>query len=324
MEEVHVFTDINKEKFTVFDCFDGTLIEYFKNASNFNFDEVQSDSIPVEEIIRRINDNEDRDYNSNVFVKRLRRIEKKISSEGRKQFESFIKDGDIGKFASNFKNALDNDFSSTMRLLNNKEFQKLLVNCKRAKTYFYVAHTVQDEVSSEMVFELEEKYLKPQEYLEAFEQFVKDNASKIEAMKVVLERPKDWKTQVLNELRNELALNHFPEDRIKIATRLVHKKHLPDIISIIKHAAKDEPILEVDERVNKAVNKVFEEKNLTGEQIQWVEYIKQHLIENLTLEKEDFDYSPIFERHGGWGRFKKLFGEQSLPLLELINSNIAA
>jgi type I restriction enzyme R subunit len=51
-------TDINKDKFTVFDCFDGTLIEYFKNVSNFEFDDIQSETIPVAEIIRRINDNE--------------------------------------------------------------------------------------------------------------------------------------------------------------------------------------------------------------------------------------------------------------------------
>src|SRR5437762_13975429 len=73
--------DINKEKFTVFDCFDGTLIEYFKSVSSFQFNDTAYEPLPIEEIIRRINDNEDREYNVKIFVKRLRRIEKAMSPE---------------------------------------------------------------------------------------------------------------------------------------------------------------------------------------------------------------------------------------------------
>lgn len=316
--------DINKDKFTVFDCFDGTLIEYFKNVSNFDFDDIQSDTIHVREVIRRINDNEDRDYHVNVFIKRLRRIEKKISSEGRKQFEPYITDGDIGKFADNFRSAVQNDFAATMRILNDKKFQELLLHYKRARSYFIVAHNVEDEVSSQMVFEAGEKYLKPLEYLEAFAEFVKGNREKIEAVKILLERPKEWKTAVLKELRSELLKNHFPEASLKRATQLVHKKHLPDIISIIKNAAKNEPLLEVNERIDNAIEKIFAGKKITDEQSAWLLYIKEHLIQNLTLDKEDFEYSPILERHGGWGRFKKVFSSEAETIIVKINEVIAA
>src|SRR5439155_6915137 len=88
--------DINKEKFTVFDCFNGTLIDYFKDVSNFTFNEMTYDPLPIEEVIRRINDNEERDYNVNIFVKRLRRIEKAMSSEAIQQFKPYIENGDVG------------------------------------------------------------------------------------------------------------------------------------------------------------------------------------------------------------------------------------
>jgi type I restriction enzyme R subunit len=316
--------DINKEKFTVFDCFDGTLIHYFKNVSNFDFDDLQSETIPVSEIIRRIDNNEDRDYNENVFVKRLQRIDKKISREGRTQFEPWIANGDIGKFASNFKSAIQNDFSGVMKILNTRDFQKLLVNYKRAKSFFIVAHGVTDEVSSQLVFEAGEKYLKPLEYLEAFAEFIKANKEKIEAVKVILERPKDWKTEVLKDLRMELLKNHFPETSLKRASQIVYKKHLPDIISIIRNAAKNEPLLEVNERVDNAVEKLFVGKTLSIEQSEWIQYIKEHLIQNLTLDKEDFEYSPIFERHGGWGKFRKVFNEDAETIIIRINEAIAA
>lgn len=315
--------DINKEKFTVFDCFNGSLIEYFKDVSNFDFGEVSSETLSIEEIVRRIDDNEDRAYHENIFIKRLRRIEKTISSEGRKQLEAYIPDGDIGRFANELKVLLKNQFSSTMTLLRNKDFQKLLVNYKKTKSFFIVAHNVQDEVSSQLVFEAGEKYLQPQEYLEAFAEFVKNNKEQIEAMKVVLERPKEWRTEVLKELRTELLKHHFPETSLKRAVQLVHKKHLPDIISIIKNAAKNEPLLDVDERVDKAIQKLFAGKTLTDEQSAWIQYIKDHLIQNLTLDKEDFEYSPVLERHGGWGKFRKLFDEPETIIKE-INIAIAA
>lgn len=316
--------DINKEKFTVFDCFNGSLIEYFKDVSNFDFGEVSTETLPIEEIVRRIDDNEDRDYHVNIFIKRLRRIEKSISAEGRKQLEAYIPDGDAGKFASALKGMLQDQFTSTMKLLKDKAFQQLLVNYKRAKSFFIVAHNVQDEVSSQLVFEAGEKYLKPQEYLEAFAEFVKNNKEKIEAVKVVLERPKEWRTEVLKELRNELLKNHFPENALKRAVQLVYKKHLPDIISIIKNAAKNEPLLEVNERVDKAISKLFDSKKLSDEQSAWIQYIKEHLIQNLTLDKADFEDSPILERHGGWGKFKKVFPAEAETIIVKINEAIAA
>lgn len=316
--------DINKAKFIAFDCFDGSLINYFKDVSNFDFGNVQTEVIPISEVIRRINDNEDRDYNVNVFIKRLRRIEKKISGEGRKDFERYITDGDIGKFANEFKASLKDNFSGTMQILNNKDFQKLLVNYKRAKAFFIVAHNTEDEVSSQLVFESQERYLKPAEYLEAFGNFVKENQYKIEAMKILLEKPKEWRTDVLRELRNELLKNHFPETSLTRAAQVVYNKHLPDIISLIKHAAQNEPVLDVNERIDNAINKLFADKKLTIEQLVWIQYIKEHLIQNLTLDKEDFEYSPILERHGGWGKFKKLFLDNADKIIEDINAAIAA
>lgn len=317
-------SDINKEKFTVFDCFDGTLIRYFKDVSNFEIEEVKADGVPVEEVIRRIYDNEDRDYNVNVFIKRLRRIEKGMSSEARKQFEPFIKDGDVGRFANQFKTSLQNDFAATMRILNNRDFQKLLTNYKRAKSYFYVAHNVEDTVASEVMFDYKDQLLRPDEYLSVFSEFVKRNKDKIEAMKIVLERPKEWRTAVLKELRNALVEHHFSEVKLKSAINLVYHKHLPDIISIIKNAASEEPLMDVQERVDAAIKKLFKGRYLTGEQSDWINYIKEHLIQNLTIEKDDFEFAPIFERHGGWRRFKRIFKEDAETIIAEINTAIAA
>lgn len=317
--------EINKDSFTVFDCFGGTLIEYFKNASNFQFEAPGSTPLSIEEIIRRIDNNEDRDYNVSILVKRLRRVEKGMSAEARDDFSAFIPDGDIGRFAEGLPRNIRNNFTATIKLLNNKDFQKLLVSYKRPRPVFYVAHAAEDTVTSEVVFNVGDRYLKPQDYLTAFADFVKQHSNDIEAMRIVLEKPRAWNTAVLKDLRHMLAQNHFKEADLRNAHRLVYHKSLVDIISMIKHAGTaSSPLLSVNERIDKAIERVFGDKILDSAQQEWLGYIKEHLVENLTLEPEDFNVIPIFESKGGLGRFKRLFKEDYHILIEELNAAVAA
>ncbi len=92
--------DIGKTHFVVFDCFNGTLIEYFKNSSyNFPIDPPGSDTVTIKELIDKIYNNEDRASNAKRLVKRLFRIDKSMSGKAREDFSKFIPDGDMEVFA---------------------------------------------------------------------------------------------------------------------------------------------------------------------------------------------------------------------------------
>jgi type I restriction enzyme R subunit len=65
-------------------------------------------------------------------------------------------------------------------------------------------------------------------------------------------------------------------------------------------------------------------KSFDEEQLKWLGYIREHLVQNLTIESDDFEYAPIFERYGGIGRARKVFKGQLEGLIEEINSAIAA
>ena len=75
--------EINKTKFTVFDCFDGTLIEYFKNTTDFEIQPPTKTPLTIPQVIENIWQNVDRDYHVRILAKRLRRIEKDMSDEAR-------------------------------------------------------------------------------------------------------------------------------------------------------------------------------------------------------------------------------------------------
>ncbi|MCL5027425.1 MAG: hypothetical protein M1480_00240 [Bacteroidetes bacterium] len=167
---------------------------------------------------------------------------------------------------------------------------------------------------------------KPVDYLDSFSKFVKDNPDQILAIKILLEKPKDWNPEALNELRGKLKKNKFTEKDLQRAHKLVYNKSLADIISMVKHAAVDQlPILTAAERVKNAVTKVTEGQNFTYEQMNWIALIEQHLIQNLSIDETDFQNAPAFIQIGGIGKARKLFGKEQLKqLIEEFNYNIAA
>ena len=316
--------EINKEKFTIFDCFDGSLIEYFRNATDFDVT-LQKETVSLAEIIERIYDNRDREYNVNRLIKRLRRVQNTMGAEAREAFARYIPDGDMKAYADGLKENLQNDFPGTMELLRNKEFQDLLENYPRPKKVFFKGYDIVDTVDDEVMFRVGDDYQKPQDYLRLFEEFVRKNPEQIEAIEVLLSRPSGWNADVLDDLRDKLRKSHFSEKDLQRGHELVYKKPLADIISMVKHASDYHvPILTARERVEKTVALLAEKHTFTEEQKNWLAYIQEHLIENLAISPEDFETMPVFERHGGLTRAKRIFGEAFDAILKEINESLAA
>ncbi len=318
--------DIHKEFFTIFDCFDGTLINYFKDSTDFEIEvEESGQTVTIAEIIENIWNNVERDYNARRLVKRLRRVVATMSANAREAFAVFIPDGDVGRFADELRNNLKSNFTETMTLLRNKTFQELLLNYERARIPFYVAYGTQDTVTSEVLFTVQEDQLKPQEYLTAFSLFIQSNKEKIEALSILFRNPRKWNTNALREIRHLLKASQFDEAVVQKAHALSGHKALADIISMIKNADNEQnPLLTAEERVNKTIADIQATRSFNGEQQEWLEYIRQHLVINLAIEKENFDLVPVFDRHGGLSKAKKVFGAELEPLLEEINANLAA
>ncbi|MBD1902694.1 DEAD/DEAH box helicase family protein [Trichocoleus sp. DQ-A3] len=313
--------EINKTHFKIFDCLGGSLIEYFANTIDLKIEPPRKDLVPVGQVIKKIYQNLDRDYNLKSLVKRLRRIDRGMSDEARERFADYIPDGDMGRFAGELTERIERDFTNTLNLLQDHGFQDLLENYPRAKQNFLVAYEQEDTVSSEVMI----RGQKPEDYLDSFCRFVRENSEQIEAIAILLERPRDWKTQALNELREKLGQNQFREQELQRATQLVHSKALADIISMVKRAAyAEEPIYTAAERIERAIASVMVGKSFNDEQLKWLGYIQEHLVQNLTLDIDDFEYAPIFERFGGKGKAKKVFSGGLESLIDEINAAIAA
>ena len=319
----------DKSHFTVFDCFDGTLLAYFRNSTGLTAEPPEKPSRSIKEIIDDIWANRDRDYNIRCLVRRLQRIEKEMAGEARPLFAAFgIAEGDVGRYAAALPGRLRADFTAAMRLLRDEDFQKLLVDYPRRKRVFLRALENEDAVSSEdLIRDGLGKEHKPEDYLEAFARFVQENPVKIEAIRILLDRPRDWSTAALAELRNKLAMapERFTVELLQKAHAIRYDKALADIIGMVKHAARnEEPLTTAAERVERALEKIRRGQQFSEEQEKWLDRIRAHLTENLSIDREDFEAIPVLAAAGGWKPADQAFEGKLDRLLNSLNEAVAA
>lgn len=318
--------EINKNHFTVFDCFRGTLLEYFRKTTAITAEAPIKPTRIIREIVKAIADNQDRAYNIRVLSKRLQRISKNITQESRSQFNYILGDVDIAEFAKNLEERLDQDWAGTMRILQSEGFFNMCDNYQRPLKKQIVAEGAEDTVTSEIVFRATDgSKLKPDDYLKLFEKFVRENPEHIEAIEILLNKPRNFHTEDLKELRLKLAtkpddlVDKFKEQNLRRA----YNKELADIISIIRHAAKGEELITAESRVDRALAKVKANHKFTNPQEKWLGLIRRHLIANLLIEKDDIDSLPIFTREGlNYRKLDKIFNGELDGILQEINEAV--
>jgi type I restriction enzyme R subunit len=319
----------DKSHFVVFDCFDGSLVQYFRQATSMTSEPPEQPSRTIQQVIEDIWANRDREYNVRCLVKRLQRIDKEMDGEARELFAAFgVPDGDMGKYAAGLTAALRSNFAAEMTRLRNPEFQKLLVDYPRRKRVFLRAIENQDEVSTEyLVRDAAGREYKPEDYLEAFARFVRENPARVEAIAILLNRPREWGTAALVELREKLktAPERFTVENLEKAHHLRYDKALVDIISMVKHAADEQlPLLTAAQRVERAFVQILAGRTFTPAQQQWLERIRQHLVANLSIGRADFDDIPVLADPGGWVPADREFDGQLERLIAELNGAMAA
>ncbi len=316
----------DKSHFTVFDCFDGTLLAYFKQATGITAEPPVPPTRSVAEIIDDVWNNRDREFNVGCLVKRLHRIDKQMAGEARAEFAAFVTEGDLARFARGLPTALRENFVETMRTLRDPGFQNLLVTYQRPPRVFFVAHEAEDTVQSQSVLRADGQDYKPEDYLAAFARFVRENPAQIEAVRILLDRPKEWSSSALTELRKKLAQSRrFRIEILQKAHVMRYHGALVDIISMVKHAADEQqPLLTAAERVERAFQKLTAGQSFAPEQQQWLDRIRIHMVENLSIDRADFDLVPVFTREGGWPAARRAFAGRLEAFIEQLNGAIAA
>ncbi len=317
--------EINKDRFTVFDCFNGTLLEYFRQITGITAEAPIKSTRTIRDIVQDIANNVDTAYNIKVLSKRLQRISKSITQESRSEFNYILEGTDIADFARDLPVLLQKNWSETMRILQKESFLEICENYVRAKKPFIIAVPAQDEVSSERIFRAKDgSELRPADYIKEFEQFVRNNPQHIEAIEILLNRPKEFHTKDLEALREKLS--HEPEylqDKFSEKNlRLAYNQKLADIISIVKHAAEGEELITAESRINRAFERIKAKHTFTSEQLKWLDLIQRYMLENILMEKDDFDLMTFTREGGNYLRINQIFNGELDKLIQEINEAV--
>ena len=121
----------DKSHFTVFDCFDGTLLEYFRKTTGITEEPADRPGADAPRDRRGDLGEPRHAYNVGCLVKRLQRIDREMPGEAREMLAAWVPDGDLARFARELPRALRQDYVATMKRLRDAEFQEMLLRLPR-------------------------------------------------------------------------------------------------------------------------------------------------------------------------------------------------
>jgi type I restriction enzyme, R subunit len=166
---------------------------------------------------------------------------------------------------------------------------------------------------------------KPEDYLESFRAFLKNNGNRIPALMAVLTRPRELTRKQLRELRMALDTAGFPETSLHTAYRETTNQDIAaGIIGYIRQAALGDALIPYEQRVDKALQKILTSRQWSAPQRDWLKKLGEQTKANLVVDREALDEPDlIFKREGGgFTRLDKLFDGTLQTVLDQFNESI--
>jgi type I restriction enzyme R subunit len=166
------------------------------------------------------------------------------------------------------------------------------------------------------------KYKKPEDYLESFGKYIKDNMNKIPALVVVTTKPRDLTREQLKELKLLLDQEGYDEITLRTAWKDVNNVEIAaSIIGFIRQSVLDSPLKPYRERVKNAMNNILASRQWTDPQRKWLERIGKQLEKETIVDRSALD-SGRFKDQGGFNRLNKVFNGQMNEILGQISDEL--
>lgn len=160
---------------------------------------------------------------------------------------------------------------------------------------------------------------KPQDYLNAFKDFINANSNRLLAIQTVINKPWALSRQSLKELAVELDRNRFREQDLQTAWREVKQEEIAArIIGFIRQAALGEALIPWEQRVDNALEKILTSQPWKTPQREWLQLIAQQMKATTIVDEAALNQG-IFKHQGGIKRADKLFEQPVTEVLERFN-----
>ncbi|MET3480308.1 type I restriction-modification system endonuclease [Variovorax atrisoli] len=164
-------------------------------------------------------------------------------------------------------------------------------------------------------------YTRPEDYLDSFGRFVREQINQSAALAVVINAPKDLTRDQLREVRLLLDANGFSEANLKAAWRNRSNVDIAaSILGYIRQAALGEPLLPFEQRVANAMQRVYALKPWTPIQRKWLDRLAKQLALEVVVDPAFVNRA--FAQDGGAKQLDKLIGGELERVLNELNANL--
>lgn len=152
---------------------------------------------------------------------------------------------------------------------------------------------------------------RPEDYLDAFADYVKTHINEIAALNIVCTRPKELTRASLKDLRLTLDREGFTTQQLNTAiSELTNEEMAADIISLIRRYAIGSTLISHEARIRRAVDKLKKAHKFTAIEQKWIGRIEKYLIEESVLNVGVFDEDTRFKSAGGFKKLDHIFRNQ--------------
>ena len=155
------------------------------------------------------------------------------------------------------------------------------------------------------------KQARPEDYLDAFSQYVTTNMNTIAALKIICTRPRDLTRSSLKELKLALDREGFTTQQLNTAIKeLTNEEIAADIISLIRRYSIGSALISHEARIRRAVDKLKKAHKFTQQELGWISRMEKYLLEESVLNVGVFDEDSRFKSKGGFAKINKAFANK--------------
>lgn len=247
------------------------------------------------------------EYQIDQIIAKLQRKKRKLDSRTMEHFVSMTGGMDPTQFIQQLEQ--EPPQQARNRILTNRELFELLGETRANDGRPVVISDTPDELVSHT-----RGYgtgSRPEDYLDAFADYVKTHLNEIAALNIVCTRPKELTRASLKDLRLTLDREGFTTQQLNTAiSELTNEEMAADIISLIRRYAIGSTLISHEARIRRAVDQLKKAHKFTAIEQKWIGRMEKYLMEESVLNVGVFDEDSRFKSEGGFKKIDRIFQNQ--------------
>lgn len=306
---------IGKTHFEIYDPVG--VYESLQDVSNMK-PVVTNPSTTFEELLKGVEvatTDEQLAYQIDLLVAKLQRKRRNVSKKALEQFTHLTGGKDLSSYVEHLNSSTIKETAA--ELLSHREAFAVLDKDKTRRKRPVVIDDHEDELIDHTRGYGESQ--KPEDYLEAFKEFINNNMNAIAALRTVCTKPSELTREALKSLKLELDRHDFTEKQLNSAwNEMTNQDIVADIIAFIRQQALGSTLVSHETRVKSAFAKLLVNHNFNKTQLDWLKRIEKVLLEETVLDEQIFEVG-AFKNAGGFTIIDRRFGGKLREIITELN-----